>query len=387
MITLKKNADRRVRKGHLWVFSNEIADPPVSQLSPGSVHELKDSHGEFLGMVYTNPASLIAARILSRRRTAIDADFFHARIQAAFERRQKLFPDSDVYRLVFGEADLLPGLIVDRYADFLAVQSLTAGMDHFLDLVIATLCELLSPTGIYLRNDSPFRVLEGLAADKSVAFGSVPEMVTIRSGNLRFLVDIPNGQKTGFFLDQESNRSLMKRYVFPGAKVLDLFCYTGAWGLHAAAAGAEHVTAADLSRGALKTADENAELNGMSQVFRTVRDSAIELLKKTHETWDVIILDPPAFIRSRSHINEGRKGYIDVNRRALGRLGPGGILVTCSCSHHLDAAGFEEILLAASRQSGRELRILESRGQGPDHPVLLSMPETRYLKVIVAQVV
>jgi 23S rRNA (cytosine1962-C5)-methyltransferase len=387
MITLKKNADRRIRKGHLWVFSNEIQTPPISELSPGSLHELKDFHGEFLGMVYANPASLIAARILSWRKRDIDADFFRERIAAALERRMRLFPDRNVYRLVFGESDLLPGLVVDRYAEFLAVQSLTAGIDHFLDLVIETLCGLLSPTGIFLRNDSHFRELEGLASDKRVAFGDVPDTVTVVSGDLRFLVDIPNGQKTGFFLDQESNRSLMKRYVFPGSRVLDLFCYTGAWGLHAAAAGADHVTAVDVSRGALKMAEEIAALNGLSGLFHPVRDSAVEFLKKSHEAWDVIVLDPPAFIRSRSHISEGRKGYIDVNRRALGKLDSGGILVTCSCSHHLDSVGFEEILQAASRQSGRELRILEVRGQGPDHPILLSMPETRYLKVMVAQVV
>lgn len=387
MITLKKNADRRIRQGHLWVFSNEIQAPPISELSPGSLHELEDSRGEFLGMVYANPASLIVARILSRRKRAIDTDFFRERIAAAFERRTRLFPDRNVYRLVFGESDLLPGLVVDRYTEFLAVQSLTAGVDHFLNAVIETLCELLSPTGVYLRNDSHFRELEGLTSEKGVAFGSVPDTVTIPSGELRILVDIANGQKTGFFLDQESNRSLLKRYVFPGSRVLDLFCYTGAWGLHAAAAGAGHVTAVDVSRGALKMAEQNAGLNGLSGLFNPVRGSAVEFLKKSDEEWDIIVLDPPAFIRSRSQIPGGRKGYIDVNRRALGKLASGGILVTCSCSHHLDAVGFEEILLAASRQSGRELRILETRGQGPDHPVLLSMPETRYLKVVVAQVV
>ena len=385
MITLNKNSDRRVRKGHLWVFSNEIAAPPVSDLEPGSVHELCDARGEFLGMVYACPSSLIAARILCRNKVKIDVDFFHDRIQAALERRMRLFPERDAYRLVYGEADFLPGLVVDRYGRFLVVQSLTSGMDRFWEEVLEALITILKPEGVYLRNDSPFRALEGLPQEKKPVYGSFPETVPITSHGLTFLVDIPNGQKTGFYLDQESNRSLMKRYVASGAKGLDLFCYTGAWGLHAIAAGAAEMTAVDSSRGALKLAEANAKINGMLDRFGAVRDNVLDFLKKTQLSWDIIILDPPAFIKSRSQIKDGLKGYIDLNRRSLGKLNPGGILITCSCSHHLDRAAFEDMLLSASRQSGRELRILDSRGQGPDHPVLLSMPETRYLKVVVAQ--
>ncbi len=385
MITLKKNSDRRVRRGHLWVFSNEIADPPVSELEPGSVHELHDIRGEFLGMVYASPSSLIAARILSRTKVDVDGHFFQERILSALQRRSKLFPDKDVYRLVYGESDFLPGLIVDRYGRFLAVQSLTSGMDRFLDEILDALQTILEPEGIYLRNDSPFRTLEGLPQEKKPAFGSVPETVTINSHGLDLLVDIANGQKTGYYLDQESNRSVMKQYVAPGTTVLDLFCYTGAWGLHAVSAGAEEVIAVDSSRAALRLAEANAELNGMQDRFHAAKDNAIDFLKKAPRSWDVIVLDPPAFIKSRAQIKEGLRGYIDLNRRALGKLRPGGVLVTCSCSHHMDRIGFEDMLLTAARQSGRELRILDSRGQGPDHPVLLSMPETRYLKVVVAQ--
>ena len=387
MIILKKNCDRRIRKGHLWVFSNEIADPPVSELEPGAAHELRDVRGEFLGMVYASPSSLIAARILSRTKVDIDGHFFQERILSALQRRSKLFPDKDVYRLVYGESDFLPGLVVDRYGRFLAVQSLTSGMDRLLEEVLEALQTILEPEGIYLRNDSHFRALEGLPQEKKLAYGTVPETVTINSHGLDLLVDIANGQKTGFYLDQESNRSLMKQYVEPGATVLDLFCYTGAWGLHAASAGAAEVTGIDSSREALRMAAANAELNGLQDRFHAAKDNAIDFLKKAPRTWDMIILDPPAFIRSRSLIKEGVKGYIDVNRRAIGKLRPGGILVTCSCSHHMDRASFEDMLLIASRQSGRELRILDTRGQGPDHPVLLSMPETRYLKVVVAQAV
>jgi 23S rRNA (cytosine1962-C5)-methyltransferase len=386
MIILKKNADRRVRKGHLWVFSNEIADPPVAELEPGSVHELRDSGGEFLGMVYANPASLITARILSRKRTDIDEEFLQSKILAALDRRRRLFPDRDFYRVVFSESDLLPGLIVDRYGSILSIQSLTAGMDKLMETVLSVLIAELSPEGICLRNDSPMRLLEGLPQEKTIAYGSVPETLTLESSGVKFLVDIINGQKTGFFLDQESNRHIMRQYVFPGARVLDLFAYTGAWGLHAAVAGAEEVTAVDSSRAALDIAFANAALNGVQDRFLPTKDSVVDYLKKTHSTWDVIVLDPPAFIKGRAQIKEGVKGYIDINRRALTKLNPDGILVTCSCSHHLESAAFEEVLLSASRQSGKDLRILEVRGQGPDHPYLLAMPETRYLKVIVAQV-
>ena len=386
MIILKKNADRRVRKGHLWVFSNEVADPSVSELEPGSVHELRDAGGEFLGMVYANPASLITARIVSRKRTDIDEDFLRMRIRGALERRRRIYPDRDFYRLVFSESDLLPGLVVDRYDSVLAVQSLTAGVDALMDSVLSVLVSELSPEGICLRNDSPMRALEGLPLDKTVPYGSVPEAVTIESLGVKFLVDVINGQKTGFFLDQESNRRLLRGYVSPGARVLDLFSYTGAWGLHAAAAGAEEVTAVDSSRSALDLALANAALNGMQDRFLPVKDSVVNFLKKAKSAWDVIVLDPPAFIKGRNQIKEGAKGYIDINRRALTKLNTDGILVTCSCSHHLDAATFEEVLLAASRQSGRDLRILDVSGQGPDHPFLLTMPETRYLKVMVAQV-
>ncbi len=387
MISLRKNADRRVRKGHPWIFSNEIGDPPVSQLEPGSVHELSDSRGEFLGMVYANPASLITARILSRKRIPIDLDFCLSRIQAAATRRKRLFPDREAYRLIFGEGDLMPGLIVDRYGPVLAVQSLTAGMDRLQEDVIQALVEVIQPEGVFLRNDSSFRALEGLPLEKKIAYGTVPDPLIVQSHGLQFQIDVPQGQKTGFYLDQESNRPVLAQYVFPGATVLDLFCYSAAWGLYAAAAGAGFVTAVDSSRSALELAAANAALNDMQDRFTFVRDSVLDFLKKTHDQWDVVIVDPPAFIKNRNQVKEGVKGYIDLNRRALGKIKPGGILVTCSCSHHLDAQSFEDVLQSASKQSGKELRILDVRGQGPDHPVLLSMPETRYLKVMVAQLV
>jgi 23S rRNA (cytosine1962-C5)-methyltransferase len=287
--------------------------------------------------------------------------------------------------VVFGESELLPGLIVDRYGDIVVVQALTAGMEKLLDEIVDAIAEVLAPAGVYLRNDSSFRLLEGLPLEKRLLAGMVPERVEIESRGLRFAIDVVNGQKTGFFLDQESNRELMYRYVTAGTKVLDLFCYTGAWALHALAAGAEHATGVDSSRGALELATHSAALNNFTDRFLAVRDHAVDFLKKTRESWDLVVVDPPAFIKTRSQMREGKKGYIDVNRRALRALKPGGILITCSCSHHVDLSFFEEILTSASRQSGRRLRILDIRGQSPDHPVLLDMPETRYLKVFVTQ--
>lgn len=387
MIRLKKKRDRRVRRGHLWIFSNEVADPPVAQLEPGSIHELVDSSGEFIGMVYANPASLITARILSWRKESIDADFLRERIRAALDHRKRLYQDRKVYRLVFGEGDLLPGLVVDRYDDILVVQALTAGIDSVIDTIVEVLIDMISPKALFLRNTSLYRELEGLPLEQRIAYGKIPESLEVVSEGLRLRVDVENGQKTGLFLDQESNRSLMKQYVFPGAKVLDVFCYSGGWALHALTAGAEKAVGVDSSQFALDLAQTNANLNQMDDRFETVRSGAIDFLKKNQDPWDIIVLDPPAFIKSKSHMNEGRKGYIDANARALRILSSNGILVTCSCSHHMDQSLFEAVLISAARQSGRQMKILDVRGQGPDHPVLLSMPETRYLKVIVAQVI
>ena len=214
MISLRKNADRRVRKGHPWIFSNEIGDPPVSQLEPGSVHELCDAGGEFLGMVYVNPASLITARMLSRKRIPIDADFCRARVLGAANRRKRLFPDRETYRLVFGESDLMPGLIVDRYGSVLTVQSLTAGMDHLLEDVTQALVDVMQPEGIYFRNDSSFRTLEGLSNEKRLAYGEIPDPLVVTSHGLQFVVDVANGQKTGFYLDQENNRRFCRTTYF-----------------------------------------------------------------------------------------------------------------------------------------------------------------------------
>ncbi|MGB9616584.1 MAG: class I SAM-dependent rRNA methyltransferase [Desulfomonilaceae bacterium] len=384
-IRLKKRADRRLRDGHYWIFSNEIADPPISELEPGALYTVSDWQGEFLGIGYANPRSLIACRILARKKIEIDGDFFRSRINKAASWRKTVLGDAACYRVVFSESDGLPGLIVDRYGSHFVCQSFTAGMDRFIDLIADVIASEFHPAGIYFRNDSPYRLLEGLPLDKRLVYGDISDSVIMASGGLQLRVDIVEGQKTGAFLDQEWNRCVMTHYVCKGAHVLDLFSYTGSWALHALAAGAAAATAVDTSKHALKLAQENAERNHLAGGLACVREPAVDFLKKQKKHWDVIVLDPPAFVKSRRDIEEGMKGYIDVNRRALLRLRPGGILVTCSCSQHIDMPTFERIIQTAGRQAGKSLRLLESRGQGPDHPVLMCMPETRYLKVLALQ--
>jgi 23S rRNA (cytosine1962-C5)-methyltransferase len=386
IITLKKNAERRIKGGHLWIFSNEIQDPPVKNIDPGAICEIRGHNNEFIGMGYANPAGLIAARLLTRKKTWIDKEFLRQRIGLAHEHRRFFYPDREHYRLVFGESDLLPGLVIDKYAGVFVLQSLTAGMDRLQSDVVEIIAEMFDPECVYARNDSPMRALEGLPLEKKPVYGQLPDRLIVESHGIKMIVDPAGGQKTGHYLDQEDNRSMIGRYVRNGSRALDLFCYTGGWALLAAKAGAT-VTGVDSSAAAIESAGLNGDMNGLGDRCDWIRGPALEYLKRSAEMWDLIVLDPPAFIKSRTQIKEGRKGYIDFNRRALTRLNSGGILITCSCSHHMDEAGFQEILLAASRQSGKYLRVLEVRSQPPDHPFLVAMPETRYLTVVAAQVI
>lgn len=387
MIKLRKNAEKRIRKGHLWVFSNEIASPDVADLNPGEIHELFDSSDRFLGMVYSNPKSLITARIVSRDRSAIDHSFIRSRIQAANERRTNICRGNNAYRLFYGESDLIPGLIIDRYDDHYVIQGSTAGVDALLDYIVEAVVDLFKPESVFIRNDSPIRDLEGISREKKLVYGKLPERIEVILNGLKFVVDVENGQKTGFFLDQEFNRAGFVKYLAPNARVLDLFCYSGAWGIHAAARAMCRVLAIDSSNNALDIANINSEINRVQERIDFIKSDCIDFLKKNNEVWDAVIADPPAYIKSKSKLAEGKKGYLDLNKRALMRLKPGGFLITCSCSHHLTMDDFLDLVLTASLQTSRSLRIMEVLGQGPDHPCLLAMPETRYLKVLVCQVV
>ena len=377
-LQLKQKEDRRIARGHPWIFSNELKELP-KDLVPGEIVDVLDSAGRFVGRGYANPRSLIAVRILTRKKEAIDRDFLRARIVAAREHRSA-FGFGDSYRAVFSEGDGLPGLIVDKYADTLVIQSLTAGIDLMIEDVIAVLEEQYSPRAVVLRNDSGSRELEGLVKEKRVVRGEVAGPVEIEESGNSYLVDVLEGQKTGFFFDQRENRLALKDYV-RNRRTLDCFCYVGAWALSAARFGAQEVIGIDSSEKAISLARDNAARNGLTVQFK-VADVFDELrvLEKGRERYGCIILDPPAFVKSRSKVREALKGYKEINLRAMKLLDPDGILVTCSCSHHIDQELFREMLIDAAYSVGKRARILEMRSQARDHPILLAVKETQYLK-------
>lgn len=379
-LKLKPREERRLRAGHLWVYSNEIdAGPDFRQIEPGSLCRVSDSRGKPLGVGYVNPHTLLAVRLLSGSADArIDRDWLVRRLRAALALRERLY-DEPYYRLVYGEADGLPGLVVDRYGEVLVVQITTAGMEKLRAPLLEALRETLAPRGILLRNDNAARELEGLPL-QSETIGEIAEPLEIREDGLRFVLSLAGGQKTGFFFDQRDNRRRLARYV-RGRSVLDVFSYVGAWGLRALRDGAAGASCLDSSQPALDAAQASAALNGLA--LETIRDDALagmKALRAAGRQFDVVVVDPPALIKRRKDHEAGLEHYAALNRAALHLLAADGILVSCSCSHHLAAEDLQRILLRESRQAGRRLRLLEQGGQGPDHPVHPAIPETRYLK-------
>ncbi len=380
-VYLKEKEERRIKAGHLWIFNNEIASLEELQEN-GEIVDIYTWQQKFLGRGYYNRHSLIAVRLLTYQKETIDADFFSTRIQQAIQYRKKLYPELDSCRLVYSEGDLLPGLIVDKYADYLSVQLLTLGMEKLSALILKSLIELLNPKGIILRNDSPSREREGLEQKVEVIQGEIPERVIIDEYGLKFQVDLRAGQKTGFFFDQRENRRLV-RELAQDKKVLDCFCYSGGFSLNALKGGATSVLAEDESESALELLRSSAESNRFSErvtieqgnCFQMLRDFASQKI-----TFDLIILDPPAFMKSKEKLAEGMKGYKEINLSAMKLLSPEGILVTCSCSYQLSAEDFLKTIRAAARDARRSLKLLNFTTQAPDHPVLLAMPETQYLK-------
>lgn len=382
-LTLRRGHDRRVRGGHPWVFSNEI-DSLDGSAEPGAAVEVVSADGRRLGTGYYNPHSLIAARILTPLAENIDSpEFFLTRLKKALEYREQLYGGLDTLRLVHGEGDGLPGLVVDRYGDVLSVQLLTMGIERRREALLQALHELLAPRAIVARNDSAARELEGLPRRIELLHGEIAGAVPACINGLRFAVDVTAGQKTGLFLDQRENCRRLEGLV-QGREVLDLFCYAGAWSLHAANYGAASVTGVDVSAAAVERARENSLLNGLDGRCRFVAADVFDFLREQRDRrYGAVILDPPAFIKSRRHLDEGKKGYLTVNRRALEMVAPGGILVTCSCSHHLDRPTFLALVAQAAQQARRRVRLVEMRGQAADHPVLPACPETDYLKCFV----
>jgi len=389
-IYLKKNEDKRLRKGHLWVFSNEIDTKrsPLEQFSAGDLVQVKSDDGKVLGTAYINPQALICARLLSRKpNLKCGANFFKERLTTALALREKLF-DKPYYRLVFGESDGLPGLVIDRFGPVLSVQITTAGIEQRKESLFAALHELLSPEAIILKNDNSQRQQEGLSLESELAYGKLPEPLIIEENGAQFKVDILEGQKTGWFYDHRASRAQLAG-IAKNQRVLDLFSYTGAWGVPAAMAGALEVTCVDASESALALASENAALNRVQDKMHFVRSDVFEFLKQArleNRLYDIIVLDPPALIKRKKDFKQGYEAYRRLNHLALQVLSKNGILVSASCSHHLSRENLHEILRSSGRHIDRHLVFFAGGGQGPDHPIDPAAPETEYLKTFFCSV-
>jgi 23S rRNA (cytosine1962-C5)-methyltransferase len=389
-LRLKKDQERRLLAGHAWVYSNEVdtAATPLKELAPGAPVEIIAQRGRWLGHGYANPHSLICARLVSRRHAEpLGSALLVQRIRTALDLRARLFAQP-FYRLVHGEGDGLPGLVVDRYGDLLAVQLTTAGMERLRPQVIAALEQVLRPTHIVLRNDTPMRALEGLDQGIEWVLGQDPGEVELTEGGLRFAVTPGSGQKTGWFFDQADNRLTQTRFG-QAQRVLDACCYLGAWGLRAAADGAEQVTFVDGAETALAQVVANAERNGLGDRIDTLHGDAFEVLRALKDDgarFDRVILDPPAFIKRRKDERDGTLAYARLNRLGLGLLSPGGLLITSSCSFHMSREAFLRTVQAAARRNEQALQLLRDGAQGPDHPVHPAIPETAYLKTLFLRV-
>jgi len=380
----RKGADR-VTSGHPWIFSSDIADRDGAQA--GHPVKVADLRGRPLGTAHYSSSSQISLRMLSRQVEEIGRDFFLHRLRAAEAHRRAVVRNTDAYRVVHGEADLLPALVVDRYGDYLVVQTLDQGMDAAKGAIASALDEIFRPKGIVARNDVAVRAKEELPLETTILAGEVPESVTVRMNALTLRADLMHGQKTGIFLDQRDNYRAAARYA-RGGKALDCFTSTGGFALHLAGK-CESVEAADSSGPALVTARANAAANGIGNIDFKEAD-IFQLLTNyasARRHFSMVVLDPPAFAKSRRNLESATTGYKEINLRALRLLQPGGILVTCSCSHHLGESALLELVAQASLDANRTLRVLERRTQSQDHPILLTVPETLYLKCLILEVV
>ena len=353
-----------------------------SDAAPGDAVRVLDPKSKFLGVAHYSSTSQITLRLLSTRPEIVDRTFFRERLTSAFGHRERVVQNSDAYRLVFSEGDLLPGLIVDRYGPYLALQTLSQGMDRARDVIVDCLQELLEPAGILARNDASVRKLEGLPLEVVTLAGEIPERVHIRMNGLQLEADLLHGQKTGVYLDQRENYLAAGRWA--RGRVLDCFTSSGGFALHAAE-HAESVEAVDSSAGALTAAEANARANGIGNVHFRQAD-VFDFLSGLERRYSMVVLDPPAFAKSRRAVEDAARGYKDINFRALRLLDSGGVLVTCSCSHHMSEGAFYEVVAQAALDAGKTLRVLERRTQASDHPILLTVPETLYLKCLVLEV-
>ena len=390
VLKLKRGEDRRLRAGHLWIFSNEVdtAATPLTQFEPGAAVQVVSDKDQFLGHAYVNPRTLIAARIVGRDPAyPLDASLLVHRLRVALSLRERLYREP-YYRLVFGESDGLPGLVLDRYGDIVVAQSGTAGIDRLRADIESAVTKVINPRAIVWKNDSGARELEGLAADVSMATGGeVPAEIYVREQGVDFVAPLADGQKTGWFYDQAANRERLRRYLPANARVLDVCSYVGAWAVTALKGGAGSATCVDSSATALGYVERNAKANGVT--VETIRDDAFDALKALQEKgarYDVVILDPPAFAKRKKDVPQATAAYRKLNQLALPLIERDGILVSCTCSHHMPAEDLAAAIQGAARHASRFVQILELGGQSPDHPVHPAIPETRYLKAFFCRV-
>ena len=383
-LLIKKNEDKRIRSGHLWVFSNEVKETR-GEPQAGDIVELRDHAGKFLGLGFYHPHSLITLRLLTTDDEPVDFHFFERRIRRALDLRKAIYPPANTFRLAHSESDALPGLVIDKYEDSFSIQTFSCGMDKRLTLICDVLESLFHPPVIVERNESSLRTLEGLEEHKGILRGEIAP-VAVKEGDVRYEVDLLEGQKTGLFLDQRENRASIRRYA-KDARVLDCFCNDGGFALNAARAGASEVIGIDVSAGAVKRASHNAELNGVKCTF--LEKDAFQFLNEAiggGKRYDLVILDPPSFTKSKKNVTTAKKGYREINTNAMRLLSDGGFLATASCSHHITEEMFREILVESARDAQRTIQILDWRGAAPDHPILPAMPETAYLKFVILRV-
>lgn len=386
-VVLKKRIGNRILNGHPWIFSNEI-NLMEDTMQGGEVAEVFTDEGKFVGRGYVNPRSTITVRLLTRKKDElVNEDFFYNRLNEAWLYRQKL-GYAENCRLIFGEADDLPQLIIDKFNDYFVIQTLALGIDVWKPAIVKALQKIFSPRGIYERNDVPVRELEGLAQQKGFLSSPFDTRIEIRENGLRFMVDVEKGQKTGYFLDQQDNRRAIQ-HIVKGADVLGAFCYTGTFEIHAAHYGAKSVLGLDISKSAVDQATENAALNGLQDVCRFQEINAFDALKqwtKEEKKWDVVMLDPPSFAKTRENIQKAISGYKEINLRGMKLVKPGGFLVTSSCTNLVQPGLFLEIIDMAAKDARRRLRQVEFRTQSADHPIIRGMENTNYLKFLIVQV-
>jgi len=386
-VALKRKISPRVANGHPWIFGNEI-EKSDGDCKAGDVVEVYSHDGKFIGTGYYNPQSQIMVRLLSRKKNeAINEQFFFDKIKYCWEYRKRLGYMENC-RLVFGEADSMPQLIIDKFNDYFVIQTLALGIDVWKPAIVNAIQKIFSPKGIYERNDVPVRELEGLPQQKGFLSEPFDTKIIINENGLQFQVDVENGQKTGYFLDQQDNRRAIQNIV-KGADVLGAFTYTGTFEIHAAHYGAKSVLGLDISEQAVKQANENAKLNGLEKICRFETANAFDVLKqwgKEGKSYDVVMLDPPAFTKSRATIQKAITGYKEINLRGMKLVKPGGFLVTSSCTNLVQADLFLQIIEMAAKDARRKLRQVVFQTQSADHPIIMGMENTHYLKFLIVQV-